>query len=113
MVILIFFAAGIGISLGVLNVFFRDVAQFLSIFLQFWFWLTPIVYVKNILPNWAQFWIVFNPLEPLISAFQQVIALQVWPNWSALIYPLSMALVVCIVAGVLFYRHAGDMMDEL
>jgi lipopolysaccharide transport system permease protein len=28
----------------VLNVFFRDVGQFFGIFVQFWFWLTPIVY---------------------------------------------------------------------
>ena len=40
----VLFAIGLGISLGVLNVFFRDVGQFFGIFLQFWFWLTPIVY---------------------------------------------------------------------
>ena len=32
-------AIGLGMTLGVLNVFFRDVGQFFSIFLQFWFFI--------------------------------------------------------------------------
>lgn len=44
------FAIGLGMTLGVLNVFFRDVGQFFGIFMQFWFWLTPIVYPATILP---------------------------------------------------------------
>src|SRR3546814_8526493 len=43
LLIMVIFAIGLGITLGVLNVFFRDVGQFFGIVLQFWFWLTPIV----------------------------------------------------------------------
>ena len=42
-------ALGLGIALGVVNVFFRDVAHLLSIVLQLWFWFTPIVYPVSIL----------------------------------------------------------------
>ena len=41
--IMLAFAAGLGMLLGVLNVFFRDVGQLFGIVVQFWFWLTPIV----------------------------------------------------------------------
>ncbi|HEX2965440.1 MAG TPA: ABC transporter permease, partial [Syntrophorhabdaceae bacterium] len=44
-------AIGLGIIVGVLNVFFRDVGQFFSIIMQFWFWFTPIVYPIKILPE--------------------------------------------------------------
>lgn len=44
LILQVMFAAGLGMILGVLNVFFRDVGQFFGICLQFWFWLTPIVY---------------------------------------------------------------------
>src|SRR4029453_13980196 len=37
-------AVGLGLALGVTNVFFRDVGQAVGVALQFWFWLTPIVY---------------------------------------------------------------------
>ena len=41
------FAVGLGVTLGVLNVFFRDVGQFFTIFMQFWFWMTPLVYAAS------------------------------------------------------------------
>ncbi len=44
LILQIAFSIGLGITLGVLNVFFRDVGQFFGIILQFWFWFTPIVY---------------------------------------------------------------------
>ena len=44
LVIQIAFAIGLSIIAGVLNVFFRDVGQFVSILMQFWFWFTPIIY---------------------------------------------------------------------
>ena len=45
------FALGFGVFLGTLNVFFRDIGHFVGIALQFWFWLTPIVYPITILPE--------------------------------------------------------------
>ena len=50
----VIFAAGLGMILGILNVFFRDVGQMFGICLQFWFWLTPIVYPLSILPPGIQ-----------------------------------------------------------
>lgn len=50
----ILFAGGLGMILGVMNVFFRDVGQLVGVALQFWFWFTPIVYVLNSLPAWAK-----------------------------------------------------------
>ena len=38
------FCFGFALVLAVVTVFFRDVAQIMAIVLQFWFWLTPIVY---------------------------------------------------------------------
>src|SRR3546814_5398296 len=48
------FAIGLGMVLGVLNVFFRDVGQLFGVVLQFWFWLTPIIYPASILPERLQ-----------------------------------------------------------
>ena len=67
------FSIGLGISVGVLNVFFRDVGQFFTLFLQFWFWLTPIVYPVTILPERLQFLMTFNPMARLIQAYQTIL----------------------------------------
>jgi lipopolysaccharide transport system permease protein len=107
------FAIGLGITLGVLNVFFRDVGQFFGVFVQFWFWLTPIVYVVNILPAGVQDLIGYNPMAPLVAGFQGVLVSGRWPQWTSLIYPAVLAGLLCLLGMHLFIRNAGDMVDEL
>ncbi|AOK58416.1 ABC transporter permease [Burkholderia ubonensis] len=107
------FAIGLGITLGVLNVFFRDVGQFFGIVLNFWFWLTPVVYAANILSKSAQEALRFNPMAPVIEAFQVMMVQHVWPDWSMLLYPLVLSIGLCLAGFSLFRKHAGEMVDEL
>ena len=111
--ILLAFAIGLGMMLGVLNVFFRDVGQFFGIFVQFWFWLTPIVYPVNILPTSAQNLMAYNPMAPLLAGFQAVLVMGQWPQWASLLYHAVLAALLCLLGMGLFRRHAGDMVDEL
>ena len=111
--ILLAFAIGLGMALGVLNVFFRDVGQFFGIFLQFWFWLTPIVYPVNILPSGVQNILAYNPMTPLMAGFQGVLVTGRWPQWSSLLYPAVLAALLCLLGMHLFRGHVGDMVDEL
>jgi lipopolysaccharide transport system permease protein len=111
--IVVFFAIGLGMTLGVLNVFFRDVGQFFAIFLQFWFWLTPIVYPPHVLPPLVENFMVLNPMAPLMAGFQTILVQGQWPQWIALIYPAILALLLCLQGMYLFRRHASDMVDEL
>ena len=73
------FGFGLGLMLGSLNVFFRDIGQGLGILLQMWMWLTPIVYVKDILPALFQELLVFNPAFPFIDSLQGIIVSGSWP----------------------------------
>lgn len=107
------FAIGLGMTLGVLNVFFRDVGQFFGIFLQFWFWLTPIVYPAAILPESIQSIMAINPMYPLIHAYQNVFVLGQIPDFMTLIYPLILGLGLCALGLGLFRKHVGEMVDEL
>ncbi len=111
--ILVMFAAGLGIVLGVLNVFFRDVGQFFGIFITFWFWLTPIVYPPSILPERVQALMAMNPMASLMAAMQGVLVRGEWPQWGSLLYPFVLALALCLLGLRLFRRRAGEMVDEL
>lgn len=107
------FAIGLGIIVGVLNVFFRDIGQFFSVVLQFWFWLTPIVYTAKILPPSVEPYVRWNPMTPLIAAYQDILVYGQWPNWNSLIYPTLLALVLTMLALRLFRKRVGEMVDEL
>ncbi len=107
------FALGLGMTLGVLNVFFRDVGQFFGIFVQFWFWFTPVVYPTGILPERIKPLMAVNPMYPLVHAYQGMFVSNQWPAWGSLAYPLVLGFVLCALGMRLFRRYAGEMADEL
>jgi lipopolysaccharide transport system permease protein len=107
------FAIALGVSLGILNVFFRDVGHFFSVILQFWFWLTPIVYPVSILPPRAESFMMFNPLAGLIVAARDVLLTGDWPDWRSLWVIAALALLLSIIAVRLYLRHGAEMQDEL
>jgi lipopolysaccharide transport system permease protein len=113
LIVQILLAIGLGITLGVLNVFFRDVGQFFGIFLQFWFWLTPIVYPATILPESIKSVMLINPMFPIIQAYQGVFVQGATPDFIALLYPLILGLGLCALGFNLFRKHVGEMVDEL
>jgi len=113
LLLLVLLAAGIGMIAGVLNVFFRDVGQFVTIAMQFWFWLTPVVYPAAILPPEARPLLDWNPMARVIKSFQDVLLGGVAPDWRALAPVLLLALLLCMAGARLFRRRAGDMVDEL
>ncbi|NQE51550.1 ABC transporter permease [Herbaspirillum rubrisubalbicans] len=104
---------GVGMIVGVLNVFFRDVGQLFSILLQFWFWATPIVYPINTLPPVLQKAIHYNPMTALVTSYQNILLYGQRPSLTSLLSVLAISLVLCVLGLRLFRRHAGDMMDEL
>lgn len=113
LLIQIVFSIGLGIVIGVLNVFFRDVGQFFTVLLQFWFWFTPVVYPSTILPPGVQVYVNWNPMAPIIAAYQDVLVHANWPQWQGLLYPTVLAVVLAVVGMRLFRRHVGEMVDEL
>ena len=113
LVIQIAFSIGLGITLGVLNVFFRDVGQLFGVVLQFWFWLTPIVYSRTILPESVRPLMDLNPMAGLVGAYQTVLVNGQWPQWQSLWLVTLLAILLCGLGIRLFRKHAGEMVDEL
>jgi lipopolysaccharide transport system permease protein len=106
-------ALGLGLLLGTLHVFFRDVGQFVAVLLQFWFWLTPIVYPLHTSPDRFQPLLLMNPMQPIVAGYQSIFLHHAMPNWSALLAPIVAAM-ICVLGGAwLFLRHADELVDEL
>ncbi|MGC4009665.1 MAG: ABC transporter permease [Pseudomonas sp.] len=107
------FAVGLGMLVGVLNVFFRDVGQLFGILLQFWFWLTPIVYPLTILPESIGRLVQLNPLTGLMQAYQNLFLYGQWPQLSQLLPVTVSGVLLCVLAMMLYRARAGEMVDEL
>lgn len=63
-------AYALGITCAILSVFIRDITQVVGVVTQLWFWLTPIVYVANILPGTIQQLVALNPFYHLVLAYR-------------------------------------------
>lgn len=113
LVLQLMFSVGLGVGLGVINVFFRDVGQAIGIFMQFWFWLTPVVYPISILPEWVRGLIVLNPMVPLVNAYQTILLHGTWPDWISLLPTLVLSLILCWWGAAEFQKRKGEMVDEL
>ncbi|PXF31827.1 ABC transporter [Pokkaliibacter plantistimulans] len=113
LLIQILFSLGLGVVLGVLNVFFRDVGQFFGIFLQLWFWATPIVYPESILPEWFKPVMGLNPMADLIAAYHTILIEHTVPGLESLVYVIVLTILVCALAVRIFKKHSADMVDEL
>ncbi|MPM16251.1 hypothetical protein SDC9_62629 [bioreactor metagenome] len=107
------FTLGLGVLLGTVNVFFRDVGQLTGVVLQFWFWLTPIVYTIGSLSADAQNAFRYNPLQPLITGYQQIFLDGTVPDFSKLL-PLTLITAILLVfAARFFLKRVGELVDEL
>ena len=113
LLIQVLLSVGLGITLGVLNVFFRDVGQLFGVVLQFWFWLTPVVYPINILPAVVRDALRYNPMTNIITSYQNILVNGQWPDWLSLWPVTLLAVLLCFTGMHLFRKHAGEMVDEL
>jgi lipopolysaccharide transport system permease protein len=112
-VLTLFFAISIGLLLGVINVFIRDVGQIVPVVLQAMFWLTPIVYSVSILPERLQPIFQLNPLYPLVASYQNVLLFDQPPLWGRLGIIAIIVLGLAIVALSMFRRASPEMVDAL
>jgi lipopolysaccharide transport system permease protein len=107
------FAMGLGLFLATINVFYRDVEQSTNLVLQFWFWLTPIVYPASALPEFARSILRWNPMWPVVQAMQEIFVEHRFPDWATLAYPLVLAIMLAALARVTYGRLANELVDEL
>lgn len=107
------FAFGLGIILGVFNVFSRDVAQVVGIVLQIWFWLTPIVYPYNIIPQKLQAYVNINPFTPLARLYQDALLYNRITDLNFLIVPVLISASLFMLALLLFRCANHELVDAL
>jgi lipopolysaccharide transport system permease protein len=104
---------GVGLLLGVVNVFVRDVGQVVPVVLQFGFWLAPIAYTPDIVPPSMRRILYLNPMTPIVQSYQDALLFNRVPDLGNLASLALCALILLGVALVLFRRASPEMVDVL
>jgi len=106
-------AVGIGLILGIFNVFLRDIGQVVPIALQMWFWFTPVVYPSSIIPEKYRHLLKFNPMYTITHAYQQILVYGKTPHMNE-VGIISIGACAFMLVGLFMFRRASaEMVDVL
>lgn len=111
--LVVILASGIGLILGILNVFIRDIGHIMSIVLPVWFWLTPIVYPESIVPEKYLFIIKMNPMYYIVHSYHNVIAYKANIDLHHLDVLLLLSLFLALCSIILFKKSKQELVDML
>jgi ABC-2 type transport system permease protein len=101
------FAFGLNLILSTLNVFFRDVGHLWGVFVTVWMYATPIIYPINIVPEWLQSIIRFNPLYHYLTYFRNVMIYGTVPSLTDNLICFGFSLIFLLV-GITVFRKNQD-----
>ena len=98
------FALGISWMLSALNVFLRDIGQIISVFVNIWFFVTPIIYPRHLIPESFQRLYCLNPMLHTVEAYRVGLLGKTDINVTGLSYLLLLALVSFVLGGLVFKK---------
>lgn len=113
MLVTLALALGIGLILGVFNVFMRDVGQVVPVVLQLGFWFTPIVYTPNIVPEALRPILHMNPMTSLVQSYQHAMLFNTPPDFASLGWIALVTLMLLGGALIMFRRASAEIVDVL
>ena len=107
------FTLGAAWLIASLGVFLRDISQGISLFLQAWMFLTPIIYPESIVPPRYRVFINLNPFTPLIRSYRRVLIEGTTPDWSGLAYFTLFAIASFLIGYWWFARTRKNFADVI
>jgi ABC-2 type transport system permease protein len=119
-VLLTMFGLGFALALSVVNVYFRDTAQFVAIATQVWFYLTPIIYPPSIVPDDLDLagvavkpLLELNPMARFVECFRNLFYDNRLPGLADTAYVTVAAVVSLALGYAVFRRFEGRLAEEL
>ena len=106
---------GLGWLLSALQVFYRDIAQVLTIVLNLWFWVTPIVWAPELMPEKYHWVFTWNPVHYLVDGYRGMLIhpQPVWPDAAQTLHFWGVTLLVLALGVAVFRRLKPEFADVL
>lgn len=124
MILLAMFASGLGLVLAIVNIHFRDTQYLLTIILQLWMYLTPIIYPVTLVTDLSKkvgglmgtdITIIrlyeLNPMYHFVTAFRQLLYDNRWPDPTHVITCVAWT-AAAVIAGVFVFSRSEKKIAE-
>jgi ABC-2 type transport system permease protein len=107
------FALGLGLLLSSLSISFRDVIEMYQILLGAWYFLTPIMYPRSIIPADYAWIVAVNPMTYLVEMFRDPVYLGKAPDFGAAVFVAAISVAVLTSGWIAFSWRARELAHNL
>jgi ABC-type polysaccharide/polyol phosphate export permease len=107
------FILGIGMALGTLNVFFRDIQLLWTTIIPAFFYFTPIAYTPDLLPESTRYLLKLNPFYYFIESYHDIFYRSVVPNSFNLMVCSLLALFTFLLGYTLFKKYRKGFISNI
>ncbi len=123
------FTVGIALILATLNVFYRDTSVIMEVLMQAWFFVTPVFYPVDLLPEWQmvlgislpvrRLVYIANPMASIIATYRSIIygftngSPPAPPAWDFFSRTAVTAVLVLVVGYFFFTRYSHRFGEEV
>lgn len=109
------FILGLSWLFSSVNLFFRDTAHILQALLPLWFWLTPIVWFREMIPQQYQWFLELNPLVYIVEGYKKsfIYHSPFWEDLSSTGYFWGVSLAALVFGGLIFRKLKPEFAEVL
>ena len=107
------FVVGICLPLSVLNVKFKDTEFIWGVVLSAGFFLTPIFYQFDMLPEYLQNILQFSPMVQILTMAHHVVLYGMLPTVNSILYAVGSISVITVIGYLIFRKFQAQMVEEM
>jgi len=111
MILQTLFVFGLGVTISLFTPFFKDLKEAVPIIVQLWFWMTPIIYMKEMIANKYPLLLTFNPFFYFSDSYQNIFLYSKAPSIERVVLMITMTIIMLLVAGYLYKKMIGTIKD--
>ena len=105
------FAFALGVIIALFVPFFKDLKEAVPIFIQLWFWATPIIYLKEMIANKYPFILTYNPFYHYVHLYQDIFLYAKAPSVKEILIITLITFTTLSIAIYLYKKMIGTIKD--
>lgn len=110
---LFMFVVGFSLIITTLNTKYRDIAYLMEVIFTAWFYLTPIIYPSDMVPDSFEPFFIFNPLAAVIESLRDVLLYGKLPGMLLVTISVISSTLILLVGVYVFKRREKHFVDDL
>ena len=111
MILQTLFVFSLGVIISLFVPFFKDLKEAVPIVIQLWFWMTPIIYMKEMIADKYPLILVYNPFYHFVHLYQDIFLFAKAPSLNDLLTISVISLTTLVLAAYLYKKMISTIKD--